>query len=105
MDAARLAMLPRGARLVNAGRGRTVDEAALVDALRSGQLAEATLDVFHDEPLPPSHPLWTFPQVLVTPHLASIAIPRTAAAQVVDNLARVRRGEPPLNVVDPARGY
>lgn len=105
MDAARLAMLPPGARLVNAGRGRTVDEAALVAALRSGHLAEATLDVFHDEPLPAHHPLWDLPQVLITPHLASIAIPRTAAAQVVENLARVRRGERPLNAVDPARGY
>jgi len=105
MDAARLAMLPRGARLVNAGRGRTVDEAALVESLRSGHLAEATLDVFHEEPLPAHHPLWDLPQVLITPHLASIAIPRTAAAQVVENLMRVRRGERPLNAVDPARGY
>jgi glyoxylate/hydroxypyruvate reductase A len=105
MDARRLAMLPRGAKLVSAGRGRTVDERALVAALRSGHVAEATLDVFHEEPLPAGHPLWDLPQVLITPHLASIAIPRTAAAQLVDNLARVRRGERPANVVDPTRGY
>jgi glyoxylate/hydroxypyruvate reductase len=105
MTAERFAQLPRGAKFVSAGRGRTVDEAALVDALRCGQISEATLDVFREEPLPPEHPLWTFPQVLITPHLASVAIPRTAAAQIVDNLARVRRGEPPANAVDPSRGY
>jgi glyoxylate/hydroxypyruvate reductase A len=105
MTAERFAQLPRGAKFVSAGRGRTVDEDALVAALRSGQLAEATLDVFHEEPLPPSHPLWGFPQVLITPHLASVAIPRTAAAQIVANLQRVRDGERPAHEVEPARGY
>jgi len=105
MTAERFAQLPRGAKFVSAGRGRTVDEAALLAALRSGHLAEATLDVFHEEPLPASHPLWDLPQVLITPHLASVAIPRTAAAQIVANLRRVRRGEPPAHAVEPARGY
>lgn len=105
MSAECFAQLPRGAKLVSCGRGRTVDEAALVEALRSGHIAEATLDVFREEPLAADHPLWTFPQVLVTPHLASVAIPRTAARQVADNLARVRRGEPALNQVDRRRGY
>jgi len=105
MTAERFAQLPRGAKFVSAGRGRTVDEAALVEAIRSGHLAEATLDVFHEEPLPPSHPLWDLPQVLVTPHLASVAIPRTAAAQIVENLRRITRREGPLNAVEPARGY
>jgi glyoxylate/hydroxypyruvate reductase A len=105
MTAERFAQLPRGAKFVSAGRGRSVDEAALVDALRRGHIAEATLDVFHEEPLPPEHPLWDFPQVLITPHLASVAIPRTAAAQIVGNLERVRRGERPANEVDPRRGY
>ncbi len=105
MTAERFAQLPRGAKFVSAGRGRTVDEAALVAALRSGHLAEATLDVFHEEPLPASHPLWDLPQVLITPHLASVAIPRTAAAQIVANLRRVRRGDPPAHAVEPARGY
>ena len=105
MTSERFAQLPRGAKFVSAGRGRTVDEPALVAALRSGHLAEATLDVFYEEPLPPSHPLWDLPQVLITPHLASIAIPRTAAAQIVDNLRRIRRGDGVLNAVQPARGY
>ena len=90
---------------MNVGRGLLVDEDALIAALRSGQVAEATLDVFRTEPLPESSPLWDFDQVLVTPHLASVAIPRTAARQVAENLRRVSAGEPLLNVVDPQRGY
>jgi glyoxylate/hydroxypyruvate reductase A len=100
-----LALLPRGAKVVNVGRGRLVDEDALIAALRSGQVAEATLDVFRTEPLPKDSPLWDFDQVLVTPHLASVAIPRTAARQVAENLRRLAAAEPLLNVVDPARGY
>jgi glyoxylate/hydroxypyruvate reductase len=105
MDARALALLPRGAKIVNVGRGQLVDEDALVAALRSGQIAEATLDVFRTEPLPAESPLWEFDQVLVTPHLASVAIPRTAARQVAENLRRLAAGEPLLNVVDPRRGY
>ncbi len=105
LDAKALAMLPRGAKIINVGRGRLVDEDALIAAIRSGQIAEATLDVFRTEPLPADSPLWDFDQVLVTPHLASVAIPRTAARQVAENLRRVKAGEPLINVVDPQRGY
>jgi glyoxylate/hydroxypyruvate reductase A len=105
LDAKTLALLPRGAKLVNVGRGQLVDEDALIAALRSGHVAEATLDVFRTEPLPKESPLWDFDQVLVTPHLASVAIPRTAARQVAENLRRLAAGEPLLNVVDPKRGY
>lgn len=105
LDASALAQLPRGAKLINVGRGRLVDEQALIAALESGQIGEATLDVFQAEPLPAESPLWGFDQVLVTPHLASVAIPRTAARQVAENLRRLGTGEPLLNVVDPKRGY
>lgn len=105
LDAKTLALLPRGAKIINVGRGRLVDENALIAALRSGHVAEATLDVFRTEPLPGESPLWDFDQVLVTPHLASVAIPRTAARQVAENLRRLKAGEPLINVVDPARGY
>lgn len=97
--------LPQGACFVSVGRGKTVDEDALVDALRSGRIAEATLDVFREEPLRPDHPLYGFEQVLVTPHLASVAIPRSAAEQVVDNIRRAREGRPLANRVEPSRGY
>ncbi len=105
IDARIFAMLPRGACFVSVGRGKTVDEDALVEAIRSGQVAEATLDVFREEPLPPENPLYAFDQVLITPHLACVAIPRYAAEQVVENIRRVRAGKPLLNAVDPSRGY
>ncbi len=97
--------LPRGARLINVGRGQLVDEDALIAAIREGQIAGATLDVFRTEPLPPDHPFWALEQVTITPHLASIAVPRSASAQIADNLRRLREGRPLLNVVDRARGY
>ncbi|CAN0255391.1 unnamed protein product [Phaeothamnion confervicola] len=105
LDAKAFSLLPKGAKFVNVGRGQLVDEDALVAALRSGHIAEATLDVVRTEPLPVDSPLWDMDQVLVTPHLASVAIPRTAARQVAENLRRVAAGEPLLNVVDPRRGY
>ena len=100
-----LGLLPRGAKLINVGRGNLIDETALIEAIRSGRIAEATLDVFRTEPLQPDSPLWDFDQVLITPHLASVAIPRTAARQIAENLRRADAGEPLLNVVDPQRGY
>jgi glyoxylate/hydroxypyruvate reductase A len=97
--------LPRGAKLVNCGRGGTVDEAALLAALQDGQIAEATLDVFETEPLPPDHPFWGMDNVLVVPHIGSIAVPEIAARDVVENIRRLQTGEPLLNIVDRARGY
>ncbi|EFK88477.1 4-phosphoerythronate dehydrogenase, partial [Escherichia coli MS 146-1] len=79
LSAERLARLPQGAAFINVSRGAIVDQAALTDALRSGQIAEATLDVFDREPLPPHDPLWQMDNVLITPHLASVAIPTSAA--------------------------
>ena len=97
--------LPRGAKLVNCGRGGTVDEAALLAALRDGQIAEATIDVFEEEPLPPESAFWGMEQVLVLPHIASIAVPEIAARDVVENIRRLRASLPLLNVVDRTRGY
>lgn len=105
LDARHLACLPRGAAFVNVSRGDIVDEPALVGALRSGAIGAATLDVFAVEPLPDGHPFWRMPQVLVTPHLASVALPRSAARQIADNIARIERGEAPRHVVDRGRGY
>lgn len=97
--------LPRGAKFVNASRGPVVDEAALLDALRSGQIGGATLDVFNVEPLPSDHPFWTMENVLITPHLASITIPETAARDVAESIRRVSAGGEPLHRVDPRLGY
>ena len=100
-----LALLPRGAFLVNGARGGHVVQDDLLAALESGQVAAAALDVFEPEPLPPEHPFWAHPRVVMTPHAASITIPRSAAPQVVENLRRARAGEPLLNLVDFSAGY
>ncbi|MCE0033067.1 glyoxylate/hydroxypyruvate reductase A [Klebsiella pneumoniae] len=105
LSAERLARLPQGAAFINVSRGAIVDQAALTDALRSGQIAEATLDVFDREPLPPHDPLWQMDNVLITPHLASVAIPTSAARQVAENIQHAARGEPVTNQVFPERGY
>lgn len=105
LSAERLACLPQGAAFINVSRGAIVDQAALTAALRSGEIAEATLDVFDREPLPPEDPLWRMNNVLITPHLASVAIPASAAQQVAENIQRAARGEPVTNQVFPERGY
>jgi glyoxylate/hydroxypyruvate reductase len=105
LDAERLAQMKRGAAFINVSRGSVIDEPALIEALRSGHIAEATLDVFASEPLSPESPLWAMDNVLVTPHLASVALPGSAARQIGENVRRLRAGQPLLSCVDPGRGY
>lgn len=105
IGAAEFALMQKGAKFINASRGAVVDEAALIAALRSGQVGEATLDVFETEPLPKGHPLWSLDNVLITPHMASITVPALAARDVAESIRRVRAGLPPLHEVDPGRGY
>ena len=97
--------LPRGAKFINVGRGSTVDEHALYSALVSGQIAAAALDVFEIEPLPNDHPFWEMEQVMITPHVASIATPETAVWQVVANCQRSLSNEPLESVVVPEFRY
>jgi len=102
------AALKRGARLVNVSRGRCVDTAALVAALKSGRLLGAGLDVTDPEPLPPDHELWTLPNVVITPHDAARGGPAADERHFLlarENLRRFVAGEPLLSVVDPAAGY
>jgi len=95
------------ARLINVARGAVLDEQALVEALEAGRLAGAALDVFQTEPLPPDHPLWRMPNVIISPHM-SADVPE-ARQWLVDlfrqNLDRFQRGEPLLNVVDKRLGF
>jgi glyoxylate/hydroxypyruvate reductase A len=79
--------------------------ADLLRALDAGQLAEAVLDVTDPEPLPETDPLWRHPRVQITPHIASMTQPQTAARVVIDNLRRHSRGEPLVGLVDRTRGY
>lgn len=99
--ATEFAAFKRGARLINIGRGPIVQEGALVEALNTGQLAGAALDVFVEEPLPKEHPLWTMPNVIVSPHQSGDFFGwRDALAELfVENFARWKRGDELLNVV------
>lgn len=98
------AMKPE-AVLINVGRGNSVDEDALADALTSGDIAGAVLDVFKKEPLPADSRLWDLPNLMVTPHISGPLLPEDVIPSFIDNLARFRAGERLHKLVDPGRGY
>ena len=102
-----LATLPPGAVFINIGRGALVDEPALVEALRSGLLLGAGLDVFAQEPLPAESPLWSMDNVIVSPHSASTSYRENERITELfcRNLRRYLDGEPLVNRFDPARGF
>jgi glyoxylate/hydroxypyruvate reductase A len=105
LSAAAFARMPRGAGIINVGRGRHLVEADLLAALDSGQLSEAVLDVFPKEPLDPAHPFWAHERIVVTPHVAALTNPVTASLVVAENLRRLMRGETWPDRVDLASGY
>ena len=105
LNARTLALLPKGAALVNAARGAHLVEEGLLAALASGQISAAVLDVFRQEPLPADHPFWHHPRIVVTPHVAAFTNPATAAPIILENIRRFEEGRPLLNRIDPARGY
>lgn len=105
IDGAFLRKLPKGAYFVNPARGKVVVEKDLLRTLDSGHLAGATLDVFETEPLPKQHRFWTHPKVLVTPHIAAMAYPYSAAPGVAENIRRARQGKALHDPVDPKVGY
>lgn len=97
--------LPRGASLVNVGRGPHLVQQDLLDALDCGKLHSAILDVTDPEPLPPAHPFWMHPRVRLTPHIASATRPESAVQVLLENLRRHRSGERMVGAIDRARGY
>jgi glyoxylate/hydroxypyruvate reductase A len=105
LDAVAFAAMPRGGYVVNIGRGAHVVDRDLIAALDSGQLDGAMLDVFREEPLPFSHPFWRHPRIVVTPHVAAPTIASEVQAQVIENIKRLERGDPPIGLVDIGRGY
>ena len=105
IDAKLLARLPQGACVVNLARGGHVVEEDLLAALDSGHIAGAALDVFRVEPLPADSPFWRHHKVIITPHSAADTNFATAAAQIAENIRRVRDGRPPLNIVDRDQRY
>jgi glyoxylate/hydroxypyruvate reductase A len=105
LDATTLGALPKGAVLINAARGGHLVEADLIDALDSGRLSYASLDVYRTEPLPADHPFWTHPKIAIYPHAAAWTLPEAAAPVIADNVRRARAGEPLFGQIDRRRGY
>lgn len=107
IDRRRLELLPASAVIVNVGRGSVVDQPAMIEMLRSGRLGGAALDVFEEEPLPTDNPLWTLPNVIISPHSASTVVQENdrLVELFIDNLHRYLDGRPLVNVFDPRRGY
>ncbi|WP_420860490.1 2-hydroxyacid dehydrogenase [Algirhabdus cladophorae] len=105
INAAALAQMPKGAMLLNPARGPVIDDEALLAALESGHIAQATLDVFAVEPLPADHPYWAHPAVTVTPHIASTTRADTASEMIAKNIARDQNGQGLIHLVDRTSGY
>lgn len=105
LDQQRLAQLKMGAILVNVARGAIVDDLALLQNLDSGHISAACLDVFRVEPLPPEHPFWQHPAILLTPHISAVTNADTAVTQIAENYRRSLAGLPLLNLVCQQRGY
>jgi glyoxylate/hydroxypyruvate reductase A len=105
LDARLFAAMPKGGAIINAGRGAHVVDADLIAGLDSGQLSAAVLDVFRQEPLPPTHPFWSHPRIILTPHSAAPNYPHTSAPVIADALRRIAEGKIPENVVGRERGY
>ncbi len=105
LSAERLKLLKPSCFYINIGRGNIVDLQALQAALETGQLAGAALDVFPTEPLPQDHPIWSAPNVVITPHISGVNRPDDVTGVFLNNLTRYLAGEPLRNIVDLARGY
>ncbi|MCX4142982.1 glyoxylate/hydroxypyruvate reductase A [Paraburkholderia sp. SEWSISQ10-3 4] len=97
--------LAKGAYLINVARGGHLVEQDLLEALASGQVAAATLDVFREEPLPPDHPFWQEPRITITPHISALTLREESVAQVARKMTALMRGETVSGVVDIERGY
>lgn len=105
LNAERLALLPKGAVILNPGRGALIDDDALLAALDAGHVGHATLDVFRVEPLPKDHRYWSHPRVTVTPHIAADTRPTSSSRVIAENIRRGEAGDPYLHLVDRTRGY
>ncbi|KVO27550.1 glyoxylate/hydroxypyruvate reductase A [Burkholderia ubonensis] len=99
------ARLAPGAYVINVARGAHLVEADLLDALASGRVAAATLDVFQHEPLPDGHPFWRAPRITITPHSSAETLRAEAVEQIAGKIRAFERGEPVSGIVDYARGY
>jgi glyoxylate/hydroxypyruvate reductase A len=97
--------MPKGAVIINPGRGPLIDDDALLASLDAGHIGHATLDTFRVEPLPENHPYWAHPKVTVTPHVAAETRPKYSSLTIAENIRRGEAGEPFLHLVDRSVGY
>ncbi len=105
INAGTIALTPKGAAIINPGRGSLIDDDALIAALDAGRLSHATLDVFDQEPLPKDHPFWGRPDITITPHIAAETRTDGAAKVAVEQIRRLQKDEPLHYIVDRAAGY
>jgi glyoxylate/hydroxypyruvate reductase A len=97
--------LAHGAYLINLARGPHLVDDDLLDAMQRGQIAAATLDVFHTEPLPGNHPFWHTPRITITPHISALTLMEESIEQIAAKIGALSRGEPISGIVDLQRGY
>lgn len=95
----------RGTFLINVARGEHLAEEDLLWAIEHGRISGAMLDVFHQEPLPKDHPFWNHPDILITPHIASVTLADAAIPQIAENYQRILSGEKLINQIDRLKGY
>jgi glyoxylate/hydroxypyruvate reductase A len=105
LDKRTLKRLPRGAFIINIGRGGIVNEADLISLLDDGHIRGATLDVFATEPLPNNDPLWSHPRVYITPHIAGQNNPQSAVSAIAKNIIRLENSEEPFPLYSHSKGY
>jgi glyoxylate/hydroxypyruvate reductase A len=99
------ARLAHGAYVINLARGPHLVDNDLLDAMKDGQIAAATLDVFHTEPLPADHPFWRTPRITITPHISALTLREESVVQVAEKISALSRGEAISGIVDLKRGY
>lgn len=105
LNAHNLAHLPKGASVINVGRGQHLVEQDLINLLDTGHIKQAILDVFEQEPLPAEHPFWQHPAIHITPHIAAVTRNDTAGQQLADNFKRWLSDEPLVGEIDKQKGY
>ena len=97
--------MPRSSVIINCARGGHLVEADILSAIESGQISAAPLDVFNEEPLPKSHPFWNHKRIFLTPHMASLTVPKSAARNISKSISLIESGLAPLNVINLTKGY
>lgn len=97
--------MPKGAYIINVGRGAHISEPDLLPLIKSGQIAGATLDVFRNEPLPAQHPFWQEPRITITPHISALTLRRESVEQMVGKMRQHARGEEVADVINRTKGY